>query len=177
MANKGFVGIFEDQALAAAREIYPNDELKAFDYAKNVKTMMAVSAATDYFTRRGYAFTVPQTDQQGFDWDAIVCRPGGEPKKVQVKSAGYCKNFEKGTDSWEVNLKSGHFSKDSKHMDGGTCRKVPHDFDLIFILDGDGKQTIMTQDEALKKPDGTYRVHSIKVKRSHNNSQAKIDFS
>ena len=62
-------------------------------------------------------------------------------------------------------------------MDGGTCRKVPYDFDLIFILDGDGKQTIMTQDEALKKPDGTYRVHSIKVKRSHNTSQAKIDFS
>ena len=48
---------------------------------------------------------------------------------------------------------------------------------LIFILDGDGKQTIMTQDEALKKPDGTYRVHSIKIKRSHNVSQGKIDFS
>ena len=45
------------------------------------------------------------------------------------------------------------------------------------LLDGDGKKTIMTQDEALKKPDGTYRVHSIKVKRSHNISQAKIDFS
>ena len=42
MANKGFVGIFEDQALAAARDIYPNDELKAFDYAKKEKTMMAV---------------------------------------------------------------------------------------------------------------------------------------
>ena len=84
MANKGFVGIFEDQALAAARDIYPNDELKAFDYAKNVKTMMAVSAATDYFTRRGYAFTVPQTDQQGFDWDAIICRPGEDPLKVSI---------------------------------------------------------------------------------------------
>ena len=166
MANKGFVGIFEDQALAAAKEIYPNDELKAFDYAKNVKTMMAVSAATDYFTRRGYAFTVPQTDQQGFDWDAIVCGPGEDPLKVSIKSAGYCKNFEDGTDSWEVNLKSGHYSKNSRHMQGGTCRKVPHDFDLLFVLDGDGKSTVMTQEEALLKPDGTFKVHSIKVPRS-----------
>ena len=176
MANKGFVGIFAN-CLEVAKQIFPNDETAAYDYAKIMKTQIAVSKACDYFTERGYSWNTPQKDQQGFDWDAIVCRPGGEPKKVQVKSAGYCKNFEKGTDSWEVNLKSGHFSKDSKHMDGGTCRKVPHDFDLIFILDGDGKQTIMTQDEALKKPDGTYRVHSIKVKRSHNNSQAKIDFS
>ena len=162
MANKGFVGIFEDQALAAARDIYPNDELKAFDYAKNVKTMMAVSAATDYFTRRGYAFTVPQTDQQGFDWDAIICRPGEDPLKVSIKSAGYAK----GGGSWEVNLKSGHYSKNSRHMQGGTCRKVPHDFDLLFVLDGDGKSTVMTQDEALLKSDGTYKVHSVKVPRS-----------
>ena len=176
MANKGYVGIFAN-CLKVAKEIYPNDETVAYDYAKNVKTMMAVSSATDEFTKRGYAFTIPQTDQQGFDWDALICRPGEAPKKVQVKSAGYCKNYEKGTDSWEVNLKSGHYSKNSKHMKGGTCTKVPYDFDLLFILDGDGKKTIMTQDEALKKPDGTYRVHSIKVKRSHNISQAKIDFS
>ena len=166
MANKGFVGIFEDQALAAARDIYPTDELKAFDYAKNVKTMMAVSAATDYFTRRGYAFTVPQTDQQGFDWDGIICRPGEDPLKVSIKSAGYCKNFEDGPDSWEVNLKSGHYSKNSKYMSGGTCRKVVHDFDILFVLDGDGKCTVMTQEEALLKPDGTYKVHSVKIPRS-----------
>ena len=162
MANKGFVGIFEEKALSSAREIYPNDEQKAYDYAKNVKPMMAVSAATDYFTSRGYAFCVPQTDQQGFDWDALVCRPGDEVLKVSIKSAGYAK----GGGSWEVNLKSGHYSKNSKYMSGGTCRKVVHDFDILFVLDGDGKCTAMTQEEALRKPDGTYKVHSVKVPRS-----------
>ena len=83
MANKGFVGIFAN-CLEVAKQIFPNDEEAAYDYAKNVKTMMAVSSATDEFTKRGYAFTIPQTDQQGFDWDALICRPGEAAQKVQV---------------------------------------------------------------------------------------------
>ena len=161
MANKGFVGIFAN-CLEVAKQIYPNDETAAYDYAKIMKTQAAVSEACDYFTKRGYSWNTPQTDQQGFDWDALVCRPGDEVLKVSIKSAGYAK----GGGSWEVNLKSGHYSKNSKYMSGGTCRKVVHDFDILFVLDGDGKCTVMTQEEALLKPDGTFKVHSIKVPRS-----------
>ena len=50
MANKGFVGIFAN-CLEVAREIYPNDETAAYDYAKIMKTQMAVSEACDHFTK------------------------------------------------------------------------------------------------------------------------------
>ena len=136
--NKGLIGIFEGAT-------------------KNQKTRMGVSAATNYYTAKGYVVCWPPPDTQ-CDWDMLAVPDDGmgDTIKVQVKTTGYI--HPSNGKSWIVGLKDGGYISQEKV-------KVPWNFDELCVLDGDGEVTVMKASDILVKSDGENRKHSIVIPR------------
>ena len=132
IGKEGLIGIFEG-------------------FTKEQKTQMGVAEAYHYYSRKGYIPYTPPPDLQKSGYDLLmVHHQTREQLKVEAKTTGNKIVNKDGSYNYALGLKSGHYSKNNNLMDGGTCRKTFSGFDVLTLLDADGRFCVFTYDEVVK---------------------------
>ena len=129
IGKEGLIGIFEG-------------------YTKEQKTQMGVAAAYKEFSFMGYVPLTPPPDLQKFGCDLLMIHPlTGRQVKTECKTSCNKIVYANGDYNYALGLKSGHYSSNNDCMDGKTCRKTFSGFDIMTLLDADGRFCMYTFEE------------------------------
>ena len=155
IGKQGLIGIFEG-------------------YTKEQKTQMGVAAAYHHFSFEGYIPFTPPPDLQKSGYDLLMIHQQTEKKlKVEAKTTGNKIVSRNGSYNYALGLKSGHYSSDNDCMEGNTCRKTFSGFDVLTLLDADGRFCTYTYDEI---KNAKHSIHHKGGSVNPNKSQAKLQF-
>ena len=156
VGKQGLIGIFEG-------------------YTKEQRTQMGVAAAYHHYSFKGYIPFTPPPDLQKTGYDLfMIHQQTKEQLKVEAKTTGNKIVSRNGSYNYALGLKSGHYSSDNDCMEGNTCRKTFSGFDVLTLLDADGRFCTYTYDEI---KNAKHSIHHKGGTVNPNKSQAKIDFS
>tara|TARA_B100002052_G_C15581198_1_gene462324 strand:- start:110 stop:595 length:486 start_codon:yes stop_codon:yes gene_type:complete len=129
IGKEGLIGIFEG-------------------FTKEQKTQMGVAAAYHEFSFRGFTPLTPPPDVQKSGYDLLMINQvTGKQVKVECKTTGNKVVFKNGDYNYALGLKSGNFASTNDDMDGKTCRRMFTGFDILTLLDADGRFCMYTLEE------------------------------
>ena len=117
-------------------------------YTKQQKTQMGVAAAYHKFSFMGFTPLTPPPDVQKSGYDLLMMNQvTGEQVKVECKTTGNKIVNKNGDYNYALGLKSGNFASTNVDMDGKTCRRMFTGFDILTLLDADGRLCMYTLEE------------------------------
>ena len=98
---------------------------------------IGVSKAVYYYTAKGYAVSIPLTDNTKYD---LIVDDGNSLKRIQIKTTTYKTKY----DVYQVMLKT---SGGNQSWSGTVSKLDSKNFELLFILTENGDMYEFTSDE------------------------------